>query len=310
MRSGQLRYLILLQLALVALVVSGCTLLGIGFGGGTEVGEDDGSWVPGAVVLRFAVIGDAEPKPVPIFDQFAGAVDAINQLTLERPIDFVGSVGDIAHKGTIEQYEAATAEIERLVPPFYAIMGNEEYEVGVSRFLEYAEMWNDEITSPRYVVERAGVIFIFATPDVDGYDFTDEAIDWLRDQIETYESFPVVLFTHTPMTGVFPVNVNRIIHHPGFQEILAYENVVAHFSGHLHFNLDHVTHYVQQEGVHHVHVPGIERTKRPNDVHVPRFRVVTLYDNGAAEVETYNVDDGAFEPEHRSRFMLRMTPAK
>ena len=42
-------------------------------------------------------------------------------------IDFVVGVGDIAHKGTVIQYENATTVLESLKLPFYPIMGNEEH---------------------------------------------------------------------------------------------------------------------------------------------------------------------------------------
>lgn len=51
-------------------------------------------------VLRFAVLGDAEPKPLAEFPGLARAVDHVNALAAAQPMNFVVGVGDIAHKGT------------------------------------------------------------------------------------------------------------------------------------------------------------------------------------------------------------------
>lgn len=60
------------------------------------------------VVLRFAVLGDAEPKPEPQFPHLAAAVADVNRLATQTKLDFVVGVGDIAHKGTLVQYDNAT----------------------------------------------------------------------------------------------------------------------------------------------------------------------------------------------------------
>jgi hypothetical protein len=61
-----------------------------------------------SILLRVAILGDAEPKPLAEFPNMDAAVEQINTLMQTQPIDFVIGVGDIAHKGTEIQYEAAT----------------------------------------------------------------------------------------------------------------------------------------------------------------------------------------------------------
>jgi len=115
---------------------------------GTTEGSSaqDQSQNQSTTLLRIAMIGDGEPKPLAEFPNMAAAITQINDIHDSSPFDFVLGVGDIAHKGTQIQYEAATAELTRLEPPFYPIMGNEERESTVERYLEYASQWNEEVT--------------------------------------------------------------------------------------------------------------------------------------------------------------------
>jgi 3',5'-cyclic-AMP phosphodiesterase len=125
------------------------------------------------VVLRVAILGDAEPKPKPEFPGLSSAVDRINALAAHAPIHFTIGVGDIAHKATDIQYENATPHLQRLTMPFYPIMGNEEHHGSVQKFLKYANLWGNGKTSfdsPRYVLETPQVGFVFASPDF-GRDF-------------------------------------------------------------------------------------------------------------------------------------------
>ena len=69
-------------------------------------------------VLRFAILGDAEPKPKAEFPGLAAAVGHVNHLTDTLNLDFVIGVGDIAHKGTELQYDAVTPVLQRLTLPF------------------------------------------------------------------------------------------------------------------------------------------------------------------------------------------------
>ena len=73
----------------------------------TRSGSDDN------VVLRFAILGDAEPKPKPEFPNLDAAVQDVNALAADGTLDFVIGVGDIAHKGTLIQYENATPALQK-----------------------------------------------------------------------------------------------------------------------------------------------------------------------------------------------------
>jgi 3',5'-cyclic-AMP phosphodiesterase len=174
---------------------------------------------PGAeqIELRFAVLGDAEPKPDPLFPYLAGAVDDINRLMEATRLDFVLGVGDIPHRGTVAQYEGATSELQRLNLPFYPIMGNEEHDSTVERFLMYANLWNRgqvKITSSRYVLEFDNVALVLASPDF-GRDFNDEGIEWILNQLERLQDKPVILVVHAPQAGVYPEAGNKGVNTPG-----------------------------------------------------------------------------------------------
>src|SRR5690606_135463 len=129
-------------------------------------------------VLRFAVLGDAEPKPKAEFPGVAAAVQDINTMAENSRLDFVVGVGDIAHKGTLLQYDNVTPVLQQLSLPFYPIMGNEEHGSTVERFLEYANRWNNGkamINSPRYIQEYDSVALVYASPDF-GRDFNDDGV--------------------------------------------------------------------------------------------------------------------------------------
>lgn len=260
------------------------------------------------VVLRFAVLGDAEPKPEARFPHMAAAVEHVNELAESTRIDFVAGVGDIAHKGTVIQYENATSVLEELSLPFYPIMGNEEHGSTVERYLEYANRWGgdkDEITGPSYTVEHDEVALVFASPDI-GRDFEDRGIDWMLEQIEKLEPRPVLLFVHGAQAGAYPENADKGIRNVRFSEILERPNLSAIISGDLHMDMDRVNHSKKIDRIHYLHIPALERTKIPDETnHTAMFRVFTLHDDGEMLVETFEV--GVEEPltRHEYRFNIK-----
>lgn len=119
-----------------------------------------------SVAVRFAVLGDVEPKPDPVFDNFRKAVEAVNRLAENTRLDFTVCIGDLAHQGKEAQYEIVSEILAGLHTPVYAIMGNEELSESAERFLKFSARWNrgsDAIPAISYVKERAGVAFVFAT---------------------------------------------------------------------------------------------------------------------------------------------------
>lgn len=259
-------------------------------------------------VLRFAILGDAEPKPKAEFPGLAAAVGHVNHLTDTLDLDFVIGVGDIAHKGTTLQYEAVTPVLQRLTLPFYPIMGNEEHGSSVERYMQYAQRWNDgkvEIEGPSYVKEFEQLALVMASPD-EGRDFNDEGVAWVKQQIQQLHPKPVLLVVHGAPAGTFPERADKGIHHPGFAEVSGQPNLIAMISGDLHMDLNRTEHSKQIDGVHHLHIPALERTKIPNeDQHVPMFRVLTVMDDDQVVVDTYQVGlDGPLE-RHDYRFSLK-----
>jgi len=264
--------------------------------------------IPGRDRLRFALLGDVEPKPDPVFPHFQKAVGAINALHAAEPFDFVASIGDITHQGTVAQYEEATRLIGRLDAPFVAIMGNEEILGGKERFLDYAARWNNP--GLHFTKDFGPCSCVFATAGVDGVRFSDADLDWLAAQLRAHPGKPIALFTHAPAPGAFPAAGGREIPNERFAEILRSPGLRLHFSGHTHMNPDAaVTHVLDGRGLHHVHALGIERTK-VGDVHVPRFRVVRMEADGAVDIQTYNLDRGGFEDRHRLRFSLNRSDSR
>ncbi|MEQ8534891.1 MAG: metallophosphoesterase [Imperialibacter sp.] len=247
---------------------------------------------PGDVVLSFAVLGDAEPKPKPEFPNVDDAVRQVNDLVEELSLDFVVGVGDIAHKGTMVQYENVTPVLQKLKLPFYPIMGNEEHGSTVERYLEFANKWNEgktAIESTSYVKEFDSVALVFSSPDYDR-DFNDSGIDWTLKQIKRLHPKPVLLIVHGAQAGAYPEVPDKGITHPGFKEVVEQPNLAAVISGDLHMDMDRVNHYKEVDGVHYLHIPALERTKIPDESrHIPMFRVFEVHANGDVVVETYQL---------------------
>ncbi|MDR7122721.1 metallophosphoesterase [Rheinheimera soli] len=262
----------------------------------------------GSVVLAFAVLGDAEPKPEPQFPNVAAAVADVNQLTEPLKLSFVVGVGDIAHKGTEIQYENATPVLQQLKLPFYPIMGNEEHGSTVERFMQYANLWNQgkvTLDSPKYVLEYDAVALVFASPD-HGRDFNDQGISWILGEMKRLNNKPVLLVVHGAQAGVYPENAEKGIHHPGFAEVIAQPNLVAVISGDLHMDMDRTEHSKQLGQVHYLHIPALERTKIPDETkHTPMFRVFSLNDKGIMQVDTYQTGVATPLPQHSYSFSIQ-----
>lgn len=248
-------------------------------------------------ILAFAILGDGEPKPLAEFPHWSAAVDHVNALSREQPLRFVAGIGDIPHKGTLVQYEAATQVIKKLQLPFYTIMGNEEHGGSVERYLEYFAQWNEgktDLLDTKYVLDFEEVALIFASAD-HGRDFNDSGIAWILDRMEEYREKPVLLFVHGAQLGVYPENPDKGITHPGFADVVAHQNLAAVISGDLHMDMDRVNHSKQIGHVHYLHIPGLERTKIPDESnHTPMFRTLTIGQDRIVDVATYEV--GVDEP--------------
>ena len=260
----------------------------------------------GEVFLRIAILGDAEPKPLAEFPNMRGAIEQMNTLHQAEPIDFVIGVGDIAHEGTDIQYEASTVELQKFTVPFYPIMGNEEHNESVEKYLDYAQKWNPVVTSSRYVIEGDSIAFIFASP---GYsrEFEDEGVLWIRDQLQAMAPKPVFLIVHGAQAGAYPENPEKGVHNPLFvEEVVSQPNLTAMISGDLHMDMERVNHSKQIGSTHYLHIPGVERTKIPDETnHTPMFRVMTITHEGQVLVDTYTV--GESEPHERLAYSFEIS---
>jgi 3',5'-cyclic-AMP phosphodiesterase len=243
-----------------------------------------------SILLRIAILGDAEPKPLAEFPNMAAAIEHLNVLMQTQSIDFVIGVGDIAHDGTEIQYEAATPVLQKLEAPFYPIMGNEEHTSTVERYLHYAQKWNSKIVSPSYVINHDKLAFVFASPD-HGREFEDSGAMWVLEQVQRLAPKPVILVVHGAQQGVFPENPEKGISNQLFREkVISQPNLSVVISGDLHMDMDRVSHSKKIGHVHYLHIPALERTKIPDETHhTPMFRVMTIAKSGRVTIDTYAV---------------------
>jgi hypothetical protein len=257
--------------------------------------------------LAFAILGDGEPKPFAEFPNMSAAVDQINALAREQPLRFVAGIGDIPHKGTVIQYEAATEVFKNLELPFYTIMGNEEHGGSVDRYLEYFALWNEgktDLLDTKYVLEFDEVALVFASAD-HGRDFNASGIAWILDRMEELSQKPILLFVHGAQLGVYPERADKGITHPDFAKVVARKNLAAVISGDLHMDMDRVDHSKQIGHVHYLHIPALERTKVPDESkHTPMFRTVTIREDRMVDVATYEV--GVDQPLERHAYQFTL----
>jgi 3',5'-cyclic-AMP phosphodiesterase len=260
-----------------------------------------------SIMLRIAILGDAEPKPLAEFPNMAAAVEQINTLAQTLPIDFVIGVGDIAHKGTEVQYEAATTVLQQLTAPFYPIMGNEEHGSTVERYLEYAQKWNSKIVKQSYIVNHDKLAFIFASPD-EGREFKNSGAQWILDQIQRLAPKPVVLVVHGAQRGVYPENRNKGIKNRLFRkQVITQPNLALVISGDLHMDMDRVNHSKKIDHVHYIHIPALERTKIPDETnHTPMFRVITITKDGKFNIDTYATGNSTPLEKHAYSFTVAL----
>lgn len=196
--------------------------------------------------------------------------------------------------------------LENLALPFYPIMGNEEYGASEERYLDYANRWNRgraTIEALKYTIDTPHLALIFATPEKDGRDFHDEGIQWIEDELDSLGQKPAVLFIHGAPQDVFPEGGDKGVQNPEFLRLMDKDNLVATFSGDLHMDLSRAEGVREKYGVHHVHVPALERTKLPDKAqHVPYYRVVSLLESGDVVISTVNAVTGKVEPAFHYRF--------
>jgi 3',5'-cyclic-AMP phosphodiesterase len=260
-----------------------------------------------SILLRVAFLGDAEPKPLAEFPHMDAAVTQINSLTQTQQIDFVIGVGDIAHKGTEIQYEAATVVLQKLEVPFYPIMGNEEHGSTVERYLHYVQKWNKRIKSPSYVINHDKLAFVFASPD-HGREFDDSGVNWILEQIQRVAPKPVILIVHGAQKGVYPENADKGVGNQLFiDKVISQTNLAMVISGDLHMDMDRVNHSKKIDQVHYLHIPALERTKIPDETnHTPMFRVMSITKEGKVTVDTYAAGNLLPLEKHAYSFTLAM----
>ena len=278
---------ILLIASFLTLVLSGCNSNSQVSNSNIEINISKND-----TILRIPFLGDAEPKPLAEFPNMDSAITRINELSKIQKIDFVIGVGDIAHKGTIEQYEAATPIIQKLEVPFYPIMGNEEHNSTVERYIQYAQKWNSNITETQYVLEFDSLVLIFASPDY-SREFHDSTAIWIQKEIKRVAPKPVALIVHAAQKGVYHENPEKGVANPIFiKDVTQQKNLAMVISGDLHMDMNRTVHSKKIDHVHYIHIPALERTKIPDETHhTGMFRIMTVLQNGEIIFETFSVNN-------------------
>jgi 3',5'-cyclic AMP phosphodiesterase CpdA len=181
--------------------------------------------------FRFALFSDTHISPTnpqPTED----LQNAVNDVNLQKNIDFVLVSGDVSNLGDTASLNVAKKLFQKLKMPYYVIPGNHDvkwYETGATNF-------NSVFKDNKFTFSHKGFVFIgFTTAPLTNsavgiIQQTD--IDWIKTVLErTGTKTPVFVITHYPLLPGDVDNGKVLI------DILLKYNVKAVLNGHYHRNV-------------------------------------------------------------------------
>ncbi len=195
--------------------------------------------------VRFAVLTDIhlrEGESTPTQD----LINSVNQINHTDSIDFILVTGDIADEGDHASLLNAKKELDKLIRPYYIVMGNHDTKWSESGCTDFKNIFGYErfelnYKGYKFLGFNSGPIIRMALGHV-----APEDIDWLKQKLEKNgaNGEPVFLVTHYPM---LPDDVDNCF---DVTDMVRNYSVRAFIGGHYHTN--HLFYY---DGI-----PGIINT--------------------------------------------------
>jgi len=210
----------------------------------------------------------------------------------ESPIDAIVLTGDLTDYGGAEGY----AELKKLLsayklPPLYANMGNHDYyDIWIDKKgafnkdtmpngktdwqsrERFQKFFNTE--KPYHAVSYNGIPLIMLSqeayvqekPEVgEGAWYSDEQMDWFKEQLAIYNGKPMFVMTHQPLPAIgSDGRSHQLIRAKEFRELLKFYKNVFVFCGHRHQDFQNGSEHYFQESFHYFHNSSVGRVLNRN----------------------------------------------
>ena len=199
--------------------------------------------------IKFVVIGDPHIKSHNEIDggneRLSQIINKVNQLD----IDFVVFLGDITDDGKNKTFELTKKILINMTKPYYVVAGNHDILVSPKNF---AQNWPMEHTE---IVKGYQLIFI----GISNETVNDKVkLSWLFNFSNADTNIPTIVFLHGPTIGP-PSDCTNCNWGEFFgygmtikPELDKFQNLIAVFSGHVHYNSDQTF-----NGVRHITLNGL-----------------------------------------------------
>jgi len=161
-------------------------------------------------------------------EKFLSAVEKIHAY---ENLDFILITGDLIHEGDEADYVFLKEILEKSFPdlPVILTLGNHDRVIPFRKvFLESEKPYDciHEVNGLRIAILDAG-----HRPAAG--EISDGQIEWLKDQLKVPAPLGTILALHQPLITGFPLLDTSV--RADFAEILEQHDVIAIFSGHIHF---------------------------------------------------------------------------
>ncbi|MCR8633225.1 metallophosphoesterase family protein [Paenibacillus radicis (ex Xue et al. 2023)] len=205
----------------------------------------------------------------------------------ESPIDAIVLTGDLTDYGGDDGY----AELQKLLsayklPPLYANMGNHDYyDIWIDkkgafnkdtvpngktdwqareRFQKFFKMdktYQTAVIKGFPLIVMSQEAYVQEKPEVgEGAWYSDEQMDWFKEQLAKYNGKPMFVMTHQPLPPIgSDGGSHQLIRAKQFRELLKFYKNVFVFCGHRHQDFQNGTEHYVKETFHYFHNSSVGR---------------------------------------------------
>ncbi len=173
--------------------------------------------------------------------------DAIMQINTSGPYDFVVFTGDLINKPELTQLELFINHANKLIYPWYVIAGNHDISTDdsltkskyISTFGEHnSEMANKNIYyafTPKEGYRVVCLDSIIIDDDMTKYRISEEQLNWLQKELNTYKKETIILCTHVPVEEPYLNTKYKLENEFELKRVLeSHINPVIVLQGHYH----------------------------------------------------------------------------
>ncbi|TDF91842.1 metallophosphoesterase family protein [Paenibacillus piri] len=205
----------------------------------------------------------------------------------DSPIDAIVLTGDLTDYGGSEGY----AELQKLLsayklPPLYANMGNHDYyDIWIDKkgafnkdtvpngktdwqarerfqtFFNQQKPYSAASFNGYPLIMLSQEAYVQEKPEVgEGAWYSDEQMDWFKQQLAIYNGKPMFIMTHQPLPEIGKDGgTHQLIRAKQFRELLKFYKNVFVFCGHRHQDFQNGSEHYFQETFHYFHNSSVGR---------------------------------------------------